>query len=181
MTRFVRCIDNTLAADFLTVGRVYEVLGVNQRGWLLRAVARSVHHDEVRARLRHGGGLRLRPEGGHNGQLGRCVNSDAALPPSNGAVSPPYPARRPDEWGFSCMAADQLRRFLAFFFLGAFFTAFFSGDFFAAFFGITFWATFLTFFTAVLAASFVACAASATMSVICSSTGFSSSISTLLE
>jgi glycosyltransferase A (GT-A) superfamily protein (DUF2064 family) len=31
MTRFVRCIDNTLAADFLTVGRVYEVLGVNQR------------------------------------------------------------------------------------------------------------------------------------------------------
>jgi glycosyltransferase A (GT-A) superfamily protein (DUF2064 family) len=31
MTRFVRCIDNTLAADSLTVGRVYEVLGVNQR------------------------------------------------------------------------------------------------------------------------------------------------------
>jgi glycosyltransferase A (GT-A) superfamily protein (DUF2064 family) len=31
MTRFVRCIDNTMAADFLTVGRVYEVLGVNQR------------------------------------------------------------------------------------------------------------------------------------------------------
>jgi hypothetical protein len=31
MTRFVRCIDNTLAADFLTVGRVYEVLQVKER------------------------------------------------------------------------------------------------------------------------------------------------------
>jgi hypothetical protein len=31
MTRFVRCIDNTLAADFLIVGRVYEVLQVNER------------------------------------------------------------------------------------------------------------------------------------------------------
>ena len=31
MTRFVRCIDNTLAADVLTVGRVYEVLQVRER------------------------------------------------------------------------------------------------------------------------------------------------------
>jgi hypothetical protein len=31
MTRFVRCVDNTLAADFLTVGRVYEVLQVKER------------------------------------------------------------------------------------------------------------------------------------------------------
>ena len=32
MTRFVRCIDNTLAADFLTVGRIYdEVLQVKER------------------------------------------------------------------------------------------------------------------------------------------------------
>jgi hypothetical protein len=31
MTRFVRCIDNTLAADVLTVGRVYEVLQVKER------------------------------------------------------------------------------------------------------------------------------------------------------
>jgi glycosyltransferase A (GT-A) superfamily protein (DUF2064 family) len=31
MTRFVRCIDNTLAADVLTVRRVYEVLQVNER------------------------------------------------------------------------------------------------------------------------------------------------------
>jgi hypothetical protein len=31
MTRFVRCIDNTLVADLLTVGRVYEVLQVKER------------------------------------------------------------------------------------------------------------------------------------------------------
>jgi hypothetical protein len=31
MTRFVRCIDNTLAADALTVGRIYEVLQIKQR------------------------------------------------------------------------------------------------------------------------------------------------------
>ena len=31
MTRFVRCIDNTLAVDVLTVGRVYEVLQVKER------------------------------------------------------------------------------------------------------------------------------------------------------
>jgi hypothetical protein len=31
MTRFVRCIDNTLAADVLTVGRIYEVLQVKER------------------------------------------------------------------------------------------------------------------------------------------------------
>jgi hypothetical protein len=31
MTRFVRCIDNTLAADELTVGRIYEVLQIKQR------------------------------------------------------------------------------------------------------------------------------------------------------
>jgi hypothetical protein len=31
MTRFVRCIDNTLAADVLTVGRVYEVLQIKER------------------------------------------------------------------------------------------------------------------------------------------------------
>jgi hypothetical protein len=31
MTHFVRCIDNTLAADILTVGRVYEVLQVKER------------------------------------------------------------------------------------------------------------------------------------------------------
>jgi hypothetical protein len=44
---------------------------------------------------------------------------------------------------------------------GAFLAAFFE-DFFAAFFGITVRAAFLTFFTAVLVASFVACAASVT-------------------
>jgi hypothetical protein len=31
MTRFVRCIDDTLASDFLTVGRIYEVLQVKER------------------------------------------------------------------------------------------------------------------------------------------------------
>ena len=31
MTHFVRCIDNTLAADVLTVGRVYQVLQVKER------------------------------------------------------------------------------------------------------------------------------------------------------
>ena len=31
MARFVRCIDNTLAADVLTVGKVYEVLQVKER------------------------------------------------------------------------------------------------------------------------------------------------------
>ena len=31
MTRFVRCIDNTLAADVLTVGSIYEVLQVKER------------------------------------------------------------------------------------------------------------------------------------------------------
>ena len=31
MTRFVRCIDNTLAKDVLNVGRVYEVLQVRKR------------------------------------------------------------------------------------------------------------------------------------------------------
>ena len=31
MTRFVRCIDATLATDFLTVGRIYEVLQVKER------------------------------------------------------------------------------------------------------------------------------------------------------
>jgi hypothetical protein len=31
MTRFVRCIDNTLATDVLTVGRIYEVLQVKER------------------------------------------------------------------------------------------------------------------------------------------------------
>jgi hypothetical protein len=31
MVRFVRCIDNTLAADVLSVGRIYEVLQVKER------------------------------------------------------------------------------------------------------------------------------------------------------
>jgi hypothetical protein len=31
MTRFVRCIDNTLATDVLAVGKVYEVLQVKER------------------------------------------------------------------------------------------------------------------------------------------------------
>jgi hypothetical protein len=31
MTRFVRCIDNTLAKDVLKVGNVYEVLQVKKR------------------------------------------------------------------------------------------------------------------------------------------------------
>ena len=31
MTRFVRCIDNTLATDVLTVGTVYEVVQVKER------------------------------------------------------------------------------------------------------------------------------------------------------
>ena len=31
MTRFVRCIDNTLATEVLTVGRIYEVLRVKER------------------------------------------------------------------------------------------------------------------------------------------------------
>jgi hypothetical protein len=30
MTRFVRCIDNTLVADVLTVGSIYEVLQVKE-------------------------------------------------------------------------------------------------------------------------------------------------------
>jgi hypothetical protein len=56
MTRFVRCIDNTLAADFLTVGRVYEVLQVKERdGYYVLSLGR------FRARLRCGGRLRLRP------------------------------------------------------------------------------------------------------------------------
>jgi hypothetical protein len=31
MTRFVRCVDNTLAGDVLVVGRIYEVMHVNER------------------------------------------------------------------------------------------------------------------------------------------------------
>lgn len=31
MTRFVRCIDNTLATDVLVVGRVYEVMQTKER------------------------------------------------------------------------------------------------------------------------------------------------------
>jgi hypothetical protein len=31
MAIFVRCIDNTLAADVLVVGRIYEVMRVNER------------------------------------------------------------------------------------------------------------------------------------------------------
>ena len=31
MTRFVRCVDNTLADDVLVVGRIYEVMHVNER------------------------------------------------------------------------------------------------------------------------------------------------------
>ena len=31
MTRFVRCIDNTLAAEVLTLGGIYEVLQVKER------------------------------------------------------------------------------------------------------------------------------------------------------
>jgi hypothetical protein len=31
MVRFVRCIDNTLAADVLSVGTIYEVLQVKAR------------------------------------------------------------------------------------------------------------------------------------------------------
>jgi hypothetical protein len=31
MTRFVRCIDNTLATDVLGLGRIYEVLQVKER------------------------------------------------------------------------------------------------------------------------------------------------------
>jgi hypothetical protein len=31
MVRFVRCIDNTLAADVLSVGRIYEVLQLKER------------------------------------------------------------------------------------------------------------------------------------------------------
>jgi hypothetical protein len=31
MTRFVRCIDNTLATDVLIVGGVYEVMQVKER------------------------------------------------------------------------------------------------------------------------------------------------------
>ena len=31
MTRFVRCVDNTLDDDVLVVGRIYEVMHVNER------------------------------------------------------------------------------------------------------------------------------------------------------
>jgi hypothetical protein len=31
MTRFVRCVDNTLAGDVLVVGRIYEVMHINER------------------------------------------------------------------------------------------------------------------------------------------------------
>jgi hypothetical protein len=31
MTRFVRCVDNTLAGDVLVVGRIYELMHVNER------------------------------------------------------------------------------------------------------------------------------------------------------
>jgi hypothetical protein len=31
MVRFVRCIDNTLATDVLSVGRIYEVLQIKER------------------------------------------------------------------------------------------------------------------------------------------------------
>jgi hypothetical protein len=30
-TRFVRCIDNTLADDVLSVGEIYEVMHINER------------------------------------------------------------------------------------------------------------------------------------------------------
>jgi hypothetical protein len=31
MIRFVRCIDNTLATDVLTIGRIYEVVQIKER------------------------------------------------------------------------------------------------------------------------------------------------------
>jgi hypothetical protein len=31
MIRFVRCIDNTLVTDVLTIGRIYEVVQVKER------------------------------------------------------------------------------------------------------------------------------------------------------
>ena len=33
-TRFVRCIDNTLADDVLSVGEIYEVMHINERDGL---------------------------------------------------------------------------------------------------------------------------------------------------
>ena len=32
MTRFVRCIDNTLVTEVLALGRIYEALQVKERG-----------------------------------------------------------------------------------------------------------------------------------------------------
>ena len=34
MATFVRCIDNTLAADVLVVGEIYEVMHINERDGL---------------------------------------------------------------------------------------------------------------------------------------------------
>src|SRR5258705_4238210 len=110
------------------------------------------------------------------------------------------PKQKPRGFHFEAFArdagSDQRFDFLAFFFFLAaffavflpdFFAAFFAEDFLAAFlaflaffaffFGITFLAAFLTFLTAILAASLVASAALLIASVICSRTGFSSSIS----
>jgi hypothetical protein len=43
MAIFVRCIDNTLAADVLVVGEIYEVMHINERDgyYALSGLARS--------------------------------------------------------------------------------------------------------------------------------------------
>src|SRR5260370_24209389 len=123
----------------------------------------------------------------------RCFWSTGAREPDKAWVPKQKPPGSPPE---AFARSSQRFDFLAFFFflaafLAAFFTAFLA-DFFAedcleaflaflAFFGVTFFATFLaaflTFLTTVLAASLVASAALLTAAVICSRTGFSSSIS----
>ena len=58
MAIFVRCIDNTLAADVLVVGEIYEVMHIDERdGYYVLSGARSVHHDPLSARFRSRGRL----------------------------------------------------------------------------------------------------------------------------
>src|ERR1700737_2197907 len=99
----------------------------------------------------------------------RCFWSTGAREPDKAWVPKQKPPGSPPE---ALARSSQRFDFLAFFFFLVAFLAFFGVTFFA-----TFLAAFLTFLTTVLAASLVASAALLTAAVICSRTGFSSSIS----
>jgi hypothetical protein len=63
MTCFVRYIDDTLATDFPTVGRIYEVLRVEERDGYYVLSSAQLHYGALPACLCCGGRIRLRPTG----------------------------------------------------------------------------------------------------------------------